>query len=111
MHDISWCQTCRLQHHSAVQSQIGALTLDGLHHSKVCRCVILLQVLHLLAEDRAQSDPELNKDRLGYSTLQMAILAACVGSYLFDLLHMRRFRFSPMSVSDPDGFLKACQGE
>ena len=73
--------------------------------------VSLLQVLGLLAEDRAPADPEVAEDRLGYSTLQMAISAACAGSYLIDLLHMRCLRSSPMSARDPDDFLKACQGQ
>ena len=73
-------------------------------------CSRCLQVLHLLAEDRANSSAEGIQDRLGYTSLQLAISAASTGLYLVDLLHMRCLRFSPMSIADPDAFLKACQG-
>ena len=64
----------------------------------------------MLAEDRASAAPEMAEDRLGYSTVQLAIPAASVGAYLIDLLHMRSLKFSPMSAPTPDDFLKACQG-
>jgi len=64
----------------------------------------------LLAEDRASADPEVAEDHLGYSTMQLSIPAATAGAYLIDLLHMRSLKFSPMSASTPDDFLKACQG-
>ena len=63
-----------------------------------------------MAEDRASAAPEVAEDRLGYSTIQLAIPAATAAAYLIDLLHMRSFKFSPMSASTPDDFLKACQG-
>ncbi|KAL0024861.1 hypothetical protein WJX79_007367 [Trebouxia sp. C0005] len=71
---------------------------------------MLLKVLNLLAADRASAAPEVAEDRLGYSTIQLAIPAATAGTYLIDLLHMRSLRFSPMSAATPDDFLKACQG-
>ncbi|KAL0019385.1 hypothetical protein WJX77_004716 [Trebouxia sp. C0004] len=71
---------------------------------------MLSKVLSLLAEDRASAAPEVAEDRLGYSTIQLAIPAASAGAYLIDLLHMRSLKFSPMSAADPDDFLKACQG-
>lgn len=71
---------------------------------------MLSKVLSLLAEDRASAAPEVAEDRLGYSTIQLAIPAATAAAYLIDLLHMRSFKFSPMSASTPDDFLKACQG-
>lgn len=70
----------------------------------------LLQVLALLDQDRASADPEAAEMWLGYSTMHMAIYAACAGSYLLDLLHMRCLTRSPMSAQDPDTFLKSCQG-
>ena len=70
----------------------------------------LLQVLALLGLDRASADPETAELCLGYSTMHMAIYAACAGSYLTDLLHMRCLNCSPMSAQDPDIFLMACKG-
>ena len=70
----------------------------------------MLQVLALLGLDRASADPETAELCLGYSTMHMAIYAACVGSYLTDMLHMRCLDCSPMSAQDPDTFLMACQG-
>lgn len=69
-----------------------------------------MQVLTLLAEDRASAAPEIAENRLGYSTIQLAIPAATAGAYLIDMLHMRTLKFSPMSASTPDDFLKACHG-
>ena len=47
---------------------------------------------------------------MGYSTMQLAISAASAGAYLTDLLHMRSYETGPMCVTNPDDFLKACQG-
>lgn len=79
-------------------------------HIFISQHCTLLQVLTLLAEDRASAAPEVAEDRLGYSTIQLAIPAASAGAYLIDLLHMRSLKFSPMSATSPDDFLKACQG-
>ena len=70
----------------------------------------LLQVLALLSQDRASADPAEPELCMGYSTTHKAIYAACVGSYLMDLLHMTSLNRSPMSVQNPDTFLAACQG-
>ena len=37
--------------------------------------------------------------------------AACVGLYLFDLLHLEDLRCSPMHIEDLEEFLTACQSE
>lgn len=37
--------------------------------------------------------------------------AACAGSFLIELLHMRTARFCPVSVSGPEDFFQACQGK
>lgn len=78
------------------------------HFNKHCRD--LLQVLALLHQDRASAEPEAAEKWMGYSTMHVAIYAACAASYLLDLLHMQHFTSSPMSAQEPDIFLKACQG-
>ncbi|KAL3158632.1 hypothetical protein ABBQ32_011382 [Trebouxia sp. C0010 RCD-2024] len=79
---------------------------------QLCRAAIMLtKVLALLAQDRASAEPEAAEKWMGYSTMHMAIYAACAASYLLDLLHMRHFTCSPLSAQVPDIFLKACQGE
>ena len=83
---------------------------DGHTDLSCCVDTKALQVIALLAEDRADAAPHMAELCLGYSNMQMAISAACVGSYLVDLLHMRSLAFSPMSAKHPDIFLKACQG-
>ena len=69
-----------------------------------------LQVIALLKEDRAFAPIQIAEDCLGYSSLQTMCCAACIGTYLIDLLHMRSLQLSPMSAADPDVFLRACQG-
>ncbi|KAL3135472.1 hypothetical protein ABBQ38_005952 [Trebouxia sp. C0009 RCD-2024] len=79
---------------------------------QLCRAAIMLtKVLALLHQDRASAEPEAAEKWMGYSTMHVAIYAACAASYLLDLLHMQHFTSSPMSAQEPDIFLKACQGE
>ena len=102
----SVCSDCHDQQHKL---QISKGCVQHVYYSHK-HSLDLLQVLALLGQDRASADPETADLCLGYSTTHMAIYAACVGSYLTDLLHMRHLDCSPMSAQDPDTFLKACQG-
>ena len=65
----------------------------------------------LLAEDRAEAMAAEAHLRLGYSSMQLGMQAACVGLYLVDLLHLKSIRSSPMYLQDPEAFLAACDGE
>ncbi len=51
------------------------------------------------------------KARLCIDGQDVTQAAACAGSFLVELLHMQNASFSPMSVSAPHAFFKACQGE
>ena len=109
------CSDCHDQQHMLQISKIGKEhvwynNLDSSVCSVSRHSLDLVQVLTLLGQDRACADPESADLCLGYSTMHMAIYAACVGSYLLDLLHMRHLNCSPMSAQDPDTFLMACQG-
>lgn len=92
-----WCRACLVDFSSSFCS------VDN--HS-----LGVLQVLALLRQDRSSADPETAELCLGYSSMHMAVYAACGGSYLMDLLHVRHLDSSPMSAQDPDTFLRACQG-
>ena len=83
------------------------VTVFGRHE----QALALLQVIALLAEDKVQANSDASHWRLGYSSIQLGIQAACVGLYLVDLLHLRHLRCSPMHIEDPEEFLTACQSE
>lgn len=41
----------------------------------------------------------------------LGVPAAAAAACMLDLLHMRVLEYSPMAVSDPDIFVKLCQGD